>query len=106
MKYTHATLLLNETSAEINETNLTAVLEAAGDDVDVSRVKAVVASLEDVDLSEYAAEHTGDADATAGAETAETTGEPGDEDREPPADDESFDVETGSAVTGDAEEER
>lgn len=64
MKYTYATLLLDETDAEINERNLTAVLEAAGADVTTSRVKAMVAALEGVDPQEYTAEaRSGGADA-------------------------------------------
>ena len=55
MKYTHATLLLEETGAEINETNLTAVLEAADAEFTTSRVKALVAALEGVDVGAHAA---------------------------------------------------
>jgi large subunit ribosomal protein L12 len=50
MEYVYATLTLTETGAEINERNLTAVLEAAGADVVESRVKAIIAALEDVDI--------------------------------------------------------
>ncbi len=52
MEYVYAALILNETGAEINENNLTDVLEAAGVDVEESRVKALVAALEDVDIDE------------------------------------------------------
>lgn len=52
MDYMYAALLLNETGEELNETNLTAVLEAAGGDVVESRVRALVAALEDVDLDD------------------------------------------------------
>ncbi|WP_138007224.1 50S ribosomal protein P1 [Halalkalirubrum salinum] len=52
MEYVYAALILNETGEEINEDNLTAVLEAAGVDVEESRVKALVAALEDVDIEE------------------------------------------------------
>lgn len=50
MEYVYAALLLHETDTEISEPNLSAVLEAAGEDVQTSRVKAIVAALEDVDL--------------------------------------------------------
>ena len=50
MEYAYATCILNETNAEINEQNLTAVLEAAGADVQTSRVKAIVAALEAIDI--------------------------------------------------------
>lgn len=53
MEYIYATLTLNETGAEINEQNLTAVLEAAdAPEVTESRIKAIVAALEDVDIDE------------------------------------------------------
>jgi large subunit ribosomal protein L12 len=52
MEYVYAALILNESGEEINEDNITAVLEAAGVDVEQSRVKALVAALEDVDIEE------------------------------------------------------
>jgi large subunit ribosomal protein L12 len=52
MEYVYAALILNESGEEINEANLTDVLEAAGVDVEESRVKALVAALEDVDIDE------------------------------------------------------
>ena len=56
MEYVYAALILNETGEEINEENITGVLEAAGVDVEESRVKALVAALEDVDIDEAVAE--------------------------------------------------
>ena len=52
MEYVYAALILNENDEEINEDNVTGVLEAAGVDVEESRVKALVAALEDVDIEE------------------------------------------------------
>ncbi|WP_336037453.1 50S ribosomal protein P1 [Halobacterium yunchengense] len=52
MEYVYAALILNESGEEINEDNITGVLEAAGVDVEESRVKALVAALEDVDIEE------------------------------------------------------
>ena len=52
MEYVYAALLLHESDEEVNEDNLTGVLEAAGVDVEESRVKALVAALEDVDIEE------------------------------------------------------
>ncbi len=52
MEYVYAALTLNESGEEINEENITAVLEAAEVDVEQSRVKALVAALEDVDIEE------------------------------------------------------
>ncbi|MFC4449642.1 50S ribosomal protein P1 [Halorussus aquaticus] len=52
MEYVYAALILNESGKEINEDNLTNVLDAAGVDVEESRVKALVAALEDVDIDD------------------------------------------------------
>jgi large subunit ribosomal protein L12 len=52
MEYIYAALILHESDAEINEEHLTSVLEAANVDVEESRVKALVAALEDVDVEE------------------------------------------------------
>lgn len=52
MEYIYATLTLSELDRELNQENITAVLEAAGADVIESRVKAIVAALEDVELEE------------------------------------------------------
>jgi large subunit ribosomal protein L12 len=52
MEYVYAALLLHESGEELNEDNITAVLESAGVDVEQSRVKALVAALEDVDIEE------------------------------------------------------
>ena len=51
MEYVYAALMLQEIGSEINEQNLSATLDAAGADVETSRIKAVVAALEDVDLA-------------------------------------------------------
>lgn len=51
MEYAYATCLLSETDAEINKANLKAVLEAAGSATQESRIKAVVAAVEDDELS-------------------------------------------------------
>ena len=52
MEYVYAALILHETDEEINEDNLTGILEAADVDVEESRIKALVAALEDVDVEE------------------------------------------------------
>ena len=52
MEYVYAALVLHESGEELNEENITNVLEAAGVDVEESRVKALVAALEDVDIEE------------------------------------------------------
>lgn len=52
MECLFATLLVNETGKEINEQNLTRVLYAAGCPVQESRIKAMVAALERIDLGD------------------------------------------------------
>jgi large subunit ribosomal protein L12 len=90
MEYVYAALILNESGAEINEENLTGVLESAGVDVEESRVKALIAALEDVDIDE-AVEQAAAVPATGGAATTDQV----------EADDEADEADDG----GDAEEE-
>lgn len=52
MEYVYAAMILHTTGQEINEGNVTKVLEAAGAEVDDARVKALIAALEDVDIEE------------------------------------------------------
>jgi large subunit ribosomal protein L12 len=52
MEYVYAAMLLHAAGKEINEKNLTKVLKAPGIEVDEARVKALVASLEGVDIDE------------------------------------------------------
>jgi large subunit ribosomal protein L12 len=103
MEYVYAALILNETGEEINEDNVTAVLEAAGVDVEQSRVKALVAALEDVDIEE-AIDTAAAAPAAGGAAggAAETTDDDDDEDA---GGDEAADEEEEAADEGDDEDE-
>ena len=52
MEYIYAAMILHTTDKEINEENVTKILEAAGVDVDEARVKALIAALEDVHIDE------------------------------------------------------
>ena len=52
MEYVYAAMLLHKASKEINEANITNVLTAAGVAVDAVRVKALVASLSEVNIDE------------------------------------------------------
>ncbi len=52
MEYVYAAMLLHSAENEINEANVGSVLKAAGVSADDARVKALVASLEDVDIGE------------------------------------------------------
>ncbi len=80
MEYVYAALILNETGEEINEDNLNGVLEAAGVDVEESRVKALVAALEDVDIEEAIDQAAAaPAPAAAGGASEEAAAEPEEE---------------------------
>lgn len=52
MKYIYAAMLLHKAGKEINEKNLTQVLTAAGINVDTVRIKALMASLAEVNIEE------------------------------------------------------
>ena len=99
MEYVYAALILNETGEEINEDNVTGVLEAAGVDVEESRVKALVAALEDVDIEEAietaaAAPAAGaSAGGAADADAADEADDDDDDDDESEAADEADDDE-------------
>jgi large subunit ribosomal protein L12 len=52
MENVYAAMLLHKAGKEINEKNVTSVLTAAGITVDAVQVKALVASLSEVDIDE------------------------------------------------------
>ena len=52
MEYVYAAMLLHKAGKEINEKNVSEVLTAAGVSSDATRVKALVASIAEVDIEE------------------------------------------------------
>ena len=52
MEYVYAAMLLHSAGKEINEKNVKAVLKGAGVDADGGRVKALIASLDGIDIEE------------------------------------------------------
>jgi large subunit ribosomal protein L12 len=52
MEYVYAAMLLHKAGKEINEKQVSEVLTAAGISVDAVRVKALVASIAEVDIEE------------------------------------------------------
>ncbi len=51
MEYVYSALLLHSAEKEVNEENVTKILEAAGLDVDAGRVKALIAALDGADIA-------------------------------------------------------
>lgn len=91
MEYVYATMLLHSAGKEINEENIKAVLTASGVETDDARVKALVSSLEGVDIEEAiqqaavapAAVPTPSEEAPAEKEKAEKKEEEEEEEKEP-----------------------
>lgn len=52
MKYVYAALLLHAMGKEVNEENLAKVIQAAGEEPDMVRVKALAAALSEIDVEE------------------------------------------------------
>ena len=104
MEYVYSALILNESGAEINEQNLTDVLEAAGVSVEQSRVKALVAALEDVDIDEAAAVPAGGAAAGGAAAGGAAAVEEDDDEDEEVEEEEAEEEEEEDDDDGDAGE--
>tara|TARA_B100000929_G_scaffold252634_1_gene213141 strand:- start:5870 stop:6181 length:312 start_codon:yes stop_codon:yes gene_type:complete len=74
MEYVYAALMLHKLQKEVTEENVTSVVKATGAEVNEAQVKALVASLADVNIEEaikaapvaVAAAPTATADASAG----------------------------------------
>ena len=104
MEYLYAALILHNTGEEVTEDNVTEVLEAAGAEVDESRVKALVAALEDVDIDdavEQAAVAPAGGAGGGGGATAEAGGDEGGEEEE----EEEAEAEEEEADDEEAEED-
>ncbi len=76
MEYVYAAMLLHSAGKEINDENIKSVLSASGVEADEARVKALVASLEGVNIDEAIKQASAPvaaapAAAAAPAETAE-----------------------------------
>ena len=70
MEYIYAALLLHNAGKDITDEAVTAVLTAAGTDVDENRAKALVAALDGVDIEEAMATAAFAAPAAAAAPVA------------------------------------
>jgi large subunit ribosomal protein L12 len=52
MEYVYAALMLHKLKKDINEANITSIVEASGADVSEAQVKALVSALADVNIEE------------------------------------------------------
>ena len=52
MEFVYAAMLLHKAGKEINESNVEAILKSAGVEVDTTRVKAMVASIKNINIDE------------------------------------------------------
>ncbi|MDF9745308.1 50S ribosomal protein P1 [Natrinema salsiterrestre] len=106
MEYVYAALILHEADREISEDNVRDVLEAANVEVDESRVRALVAALEDVDIEDAIADTAfggaapAPAAGAAGAPAEEAEEEPEEEaeDEPEPEEDEDEDDTAGEGL--------
>ena len=99
MEYIYAAMILHTTDKEINEENVSKILEAAGVDVDEARVKALIAALEDVDIEE-AIETSAIAAAPAAAPAAAAPAAEEEEEEEEEEEDEEEQEEAAAAGLG------
>ena len=52
MEYIYAVMLLNKAGKDVSEENVSAVLKAAGVEVDLAKVKSLIAALDGVDIKQ------------------------------------------------------
>ena len=78
MEYVYAALLLHKLGKDVSEDNITKVIQASGAEVDASKVKSLVASLNGVDIEAELANAVV-ASATIPTAGGEATGEAKDE---------------------------
>ncbi|ERG92856.1 MAG: 50S ribosomal protein L12P [Haloquadratum walsbyi J07HQW1] len=104
MEYIYAALTLNESGESITEDAVTDVLEAAGTDVEESRVKALVSALEDVDIEE-AIDSAAAAPAPAAGASAGAAGEAEVEDEADSDEEEADETEEEEADEADDEDD-
>ena len=82
MEYVYAAMLLHAAEKDINDDAVTAILAAAGVDVDAARVKALVASLGGIDIAEAMTQAVAAPAAAAAAPAAASEAAPVEEEEE------------------------
>ncbi len=81
MEYVYAAMLLHKAGKEINEQGIEGILKTAGVEYDSARVKAIVASLKNINIEE-AIEKAAVAPAAATAQVKEEAKEEEEDDKE------------------------
>lgn len=76
MEYIYAALLLHKAGKEITEENVSAVVSAAGLEVDTVRIKALAAALDGVDIDEAISKSVVAAPTTAATAVAQAEAPP------------------------------
>ncbi|KAF1077538.1 50S ribosomal protein P1 [Methanogenium sp. MK-MG] len=97
MEYIYAALVLHNAGKDVTEEAVTAVLVAAGIEVEDSRVKALIAALDGVDIEEAVAKAAAAPVAAAAAPAAAAAAAPAEEEAE---EEEAEDEEGGMAGLG------
>ena len=99
MEYVYAAMLLHSAGKDIDEATIKKVLEAAEVKADDGRIKALVASLKDVDIEEAISKAAvSAAPAAAPAAAPEAAGEAKAEEKEEEEDDEKSEEEAASGL--------
>lgn len=88
MEYIYAALVLHNAGKDVTEEAVSAVLTAAGIEVEDSRVKALIAALDGVDIEEAVAKAAAAPVAVAAAPVAAAEAAPAEEEVEEEAEDE------------------
>jgi large subunit ribosomal protein L12 len=82
MEYIYAVMLLNKAGKEVTEDAVTAVLKAAGVEVDAAKVKSLIAALEGVDIEKVIEESSVAAVAAPAATSGSSSDAPKEEKKE------------------------
>ena len=97
MQYVYAALMLHEAKKDINEENVKKVLTAAGVKADDARIKALVASLDGVDINDAISKAAVTAVPAASAAPAEAKAE--EKKEEAPKEDEKTEEEAAEGLS-------
>lgn len=98
MEYVYAAMLIHSAGKEITEENVSGVLDAAGVEVDDSRVKALIAALDGVDIEEAVAQAAVAPAAGAAAPAAAEEAEAAEEEEEEEEEDEASEEEAAEGL--------